>query len=112
MEFGCRGVIHLGMLFIRPHHSICPEPLGPSGATLFARTEGLFEVKVVKKAVQLKLKLLNMTLIHHDLIYFYLMERRGISGDFFYDSLAYESEAIMNRWPCRRAEHRLETLFI
>merc|ERR1712226_1768060 len=101
MEFGCRGVIHLGMLFIRPHHSICPEPLGPSGATLFARTEGLFEVKVVKKAVQLKLKLLNMTLIHHDSIYFYLMERRGISGDFFYDSLAYESEAIMNRWPCR-----------
>ena len=70
MEFGCRGVIHLGMLFIRPDS-------GVSG------TEEWFEVKVVKKAVQLKLKLLNMILIHHDLIYFYLMEHRGISGDFF-----------------------------
>ena len=66
---------------------IRPEPLGPSGATRSVRspcgTEGLFAVKVVKKAVQLKLKLLNMILIHHDLIYFYLMEHRGISGDFF-----------------------------
>ena len=86
---------------------IRPEPLGPSGATRSVRspcgTEGLFAVKVVKKAVQLKLKLLNMILIHHDLIYFYLMEHRGISGDFF--MMAKESEAMMNRWPCRRAEH-------
>ena len=79
---------------------IRPEPLGPSGVS---RTEELFEVKMVKKAIKLKLKLLNMILIHHDLIYFYLMEHRGISGDFF--MMAKESEAMMNRWPCRRAEH-------
>ena len=89
---------------------IRPEPLGPSGATRSVRspcgTEGLFAVKVVKKAVQLKLKLLNMILIHHDLIYFYLMEHRGISGDFFM------IEAMMNRWPCRRAIYGLGTLFI
>ena len=79
MEFGCRGVIHLGMLFIHlsvRSHSVRPDS-GVSG------TKEWLEVKVVKKAIKLKLKLLNMILIHHDLIYFYLMEHRGISGDFF-----------------------------
>lgn len=84
MEFGCRGVIHLGRLFILVLTTLSvlsaqcrriprsPGP-GPREST----------TKVVRKANKLRLKLLNMILIHRDLIYFYQTERRGISGSFF-----------------------------
>ena len=75
MEFGCRGVIHLGRLFIL---------FSPSWQVYPFRTvrvyQGWMMYRPVGKANKLKLKLLNMTSIHRDLIYFYQMEHLGISG--------------------------------